>query len=68
MIIEVHTACSLKDEARLFAKRAVAELLCACGHLAQTERCYRWNDAVHDALEYRLSFNHTGSLPKSSLN
>ena len=59
MIIEVHTACRLKDGARLIAKRAVAELLYACVHLAQTESCYRWNDAVHDALEYRLSFKTT---------
>jgi len=56
MIIEISTTCGSKEEAKRIAEIAVTRRLCACVHISEIESYYRWQDAVHNGHEYKLSF------------
>jgi periplasmic divalent cation tolerance protein len=53
--IEIATATATRDEARAIARDAVERHLCACAHIDEIESFYRWEGAVYNRTEYRVT-------------
>lgn len=52
--IFVYITCSLKKEAKKFAKHLLAENLIACGNIFPIESFYKWDRKVKHGKEYVL--------------
>lgn len=56
MWIEVSTTCGNREEALAIAKLAVERKLCACAHIREIESFYSWQNAVHNDIEFKVTF------------
>lgn len=50
----IYITCSLKKEAKKFAKHLLAESLIACGNIFPIESFYKWDGKVKHGKEYVL--------------